>query len=179
MFKSLRSVCASEIQRIWRGVWIRNVYIENPRKRVVLRWRWGSKSVSGVYVAGEFSDWKKWPMVYCAVGNDHRLSIPLVKLMGVTKFAYKFVVDGLWTCDGLLPMEEEEGGNVNNVFTLKKSPQTPGAHRLRPRSVSKSRHVQVLSPPRRLPMRKEFTSPLISTTHSSKLPPPSVAVRGT
>jgi hypothetical protein len=52
------------------------------------------------------------------VSNEHRLSFPRYLISGKLTFAYKFIVDGLWTCDGSLPMIEDKHGGVNNVYNV-------------------------------------------------------------
>ena len=58
-------------------------------------------------------------MKYCPSVDEHRLSIAKTLLVAKSSFKFKFVVDGLWTCDGSLPMVEEVDGTVNNVYYMR------------------------------------------------------------
>ena len=120
-----RTLAAIEIQRIWRGYCVRKFTSANNSRRLVLTWRWGRKE-SDVYIAGDFSCWKKWKMTWLPCYRDYRLLVPFSFLRDrTTPFEFKFVVDGLWTCDGTLPMKEGPDGTVNNFFVISKQPYTP------------------------------------------------------
>lgn len=95
--------------------------MEEDDSRFVLRWRWGSRDNNHVCVAGEFSKWERWPMLFVPGIDEHRLSLPRKFFpASAREVQYKFVVDGLWTCDGSLPMTDDGAGNVNNVLTLRR-----------------------------------------------------------
>lgn len=115
MFKDIRTVCAIELQRIWRGFCIRS--LNTPRAdRIILKWNWGALKSDSVYVAGEFSNWMKWRMRACPRNGHHCIALSTRLLRGRESFKYKFVVDDLWTCDGSLPMIEDAAGNINNIY---------------------------------------------------------------
>ena len=133
LVKQIRIAAAREIQRIWRGFSSR-VISRKDESRVVLSWRWGAMKPDSVHVAGEFNGWARWRMKLDRVSNEYRISLPRGLFRGKRSFAYKFVVDGLWTCDGTLPMIEDVEGNVNNVYNLpivniSKSAHSPGKAR--------------------------------------------------
>jgi hypothetical protein len=117
----MRSVSATEIQRWWRGERSRHLLSDNSPGRVLLTWRWGCKR--DVLVAGEFSDWRPQRMTYCPITRDHRLSVPITHMDSRGSFMYKFIVDGLWTCDGSLPMASDNSSNLNNVYVTSRPPQ--------------------------------------------------------
>lgn len=120
VFTHLRALCAVEIQRWWRGKRIKLLLSLKSERSVVLRWRWGNKSISGVSVAGDFSNWEPWRMRFVPGVEEHRISVPVRALCNSDRLQYKFVVDGLWTCDGSLPMMEDDSGNLNNVFHVRR-----------------------------------------------------------
>jgi hypothetical protein len=117
MFMHIRSLAALQVQRWWRGARIRNVLIEVPDKKVILRWRWDSSSTP-VYVAGDFSNWVPRRMLWCATKSEHRLAVPTRSIRSIGVLRYKFVVNRIWTCDGSLPMDEDTRGNVNNLCII-------------------------------------------------------------
>ncbi len=136
--KCVRSTSANEIQRLWRGFRTRAVS-KDSKDRVLLRWR-HSGATADIYVAGEFSRWAKWRMKYCPFVREHRLSFPLRLIAGQPFFHYKFIVDGLWTCDGSLPMVEDDNGIVNNVYHTKRSFRKHTLHL--PHVSEKSHHLE-------------------------------------
>lgn len=115
LFKDIRKSCAVELQRIWRGFSVRLLGYSRE-DRVILKWKWGALKSDSVYVAGEFSNWQKWRMRACPSNGDHRIVLSPHLLRGRDSFKYKFVVDDLWTCDGSLPMIEDDFGNINNIY---------------------------------------------------------------
>jgi hypothetical protein len=123
----------------------------------VLDWRWGANSCAEVFVAGDFSNWNRWPMRFTSGLDSHRVSVPkrLVSNGGIIEF--KFIVDGLWTCDGSLPMKEDEFGNVNNVLATERIDALP---------------LQRRDSSGRMPVKKHVSRP----SRMGKLPPPSVAM---
>ena len=161
-------MCATEIQRVWKGFAQRSL-LEPSKGRVILTWRWGSSTGASVYVAGEFSSWRKWRMHYCSHLNEYRVALPLKCTDSCKSFMYKFIVDGLWTCDGSLPMIECEDGNVNNVYQMRRM-------RSRTPSVLAST-VKLHKPPGNMvhgnPSKIRPPQNVPSITH--KLPPPTKA----
>ena len=149
-FKLVRSICAIQIQKAWRGYSVRSNLKERVG-RVILRWRWGSTNSSSVYIAGDFSLWRKWRMHYFPHLNEYRTTLPLRYIDGRSSFMYKFIVDGLWTCDGSLPMIESKNGIVNNVYQIRKSTQThinsskaTPSHYQKSQVAGKSEHIHKL-----------------------------------
>lgn len=118
--KLARSLCAIEIQRIWRGCGGRKYMNNDSSTRLILKWKWGRQE-NDVYIAGDFSSWQKWKMTWMPCFRDHRLLVP-VPFMKQCKesFEFKFIVDGLWTCDGTLPMKESFDNSVNNIYAIPK-----------------------------------------------------------
>lgn len=168
---------------MWRGRATRKLSSENSARSILLRWRWGSKGLNDVYIAGDFSGWEKWKMTFCLGHSEHRLSIPLHILKGVRGFRYKFVVDGLWTCDGSLTMEEDEAGNMNNVYEMS-PPDVPQRVNNHTQEIF-SKVFQTNSPSPAFqavltqPATKQSTSRSLFSNPHQRLPPPSGAARGT
>lgn len=135
LFSRIRTICSTEIQRIWRGYSVRKFISSLNLDRTLLCWRWGSRS-NDIFVAGEFSKWQKWRMTWCPAYGDHRITLPVSLSKSKSSVQYKFIVDGLWTCDGSLPMEEDSDGNVNNVISLRRRNSSPSTPVLQRRAIS-------------------------------------------
>ena len=181
LYRTIHHICATEIQRIWRGCRIRSLVRQADTRRILLRWRWGSRDLNQVYVAGEFNDWKSWRMVYLTGLDEHRITIPRKCVpQSARELRYKFVVDGLWTCDGSLPMAEDSSGNVNNTLALKRPipTNTFGAHRRIPfiaplgAVAGQAEHVSKVRQPS---ITSVASDPAVQRT-TSRLPPPSSVI---
>lgn len=100
--------------------------------------------------------------------EEHRVWMPKRFLKASSIFQYKFVVDGLWTCDGSLPMIEDNLGNMNNVF------QMNGIDSIR------VHHHETLGITRSGSHSGGFLRRKVHNNFRrlEKLPPPSVAVHG-
>jgi len=129
IFKHMHSVCASEIQRVWRGHRSRALESTNPDHGLVIAWKWASP-LSSVHIAGTFSNWATWRMFWHSPKAEHRIFLPASVFGKRMSFSYKFVVDGAWVCDGSKEMAHDYMGNVNNIHRIVRpvseaNPQTP------------------------------------------------------
>lgn len=115
MFRILRVICAIEVQRVWRGVKVRSILGLRPKSGVVLIWKYGQQQ-DDIRVAGTFSKWKPWMMTWCRDSGDHRVFVQMKNIEPDNEFEFKYLVNGLWTCDGAMRMREDDQGNVNNIL---------------------------------------------------------------
>ncbi len=71
---------------------------------------------SRVYIAGQFNDWKKWPMQFDAQTEQWTIRVPLRP----GRYTYKFIQDDEWFPDPGNPERLPDGyGGFNSVITVK------------------------------------------------------------
>jgi chromosome partitioning protein len=72
-------------------------------------------SAREVFVAGDFSNWKKISMTKVGSGGSFTAFVYLAP----GKYAYKFYVDGKWVLDAANPHKKNDGvGHVNSLITV-------------------------------------------------------------
>jgi hypothetical protein len=169
-FQYMRHISAIEIQRLWRG-YSERVLIRSPRGNILIKWRLSTSDSTSVYVAGEFNDWKKWKMKYCGAYKDYRISVPTGLVRGRNSFEYKFIVDGLWTCDGSLPMVESTVGTVNNIYMLKRADQRLASSLYSGKSNMQQKKTSLEAES----LKEQDNSPVPHL--SNRLPPPTIGRR--
>ena len=77
---------------------------------------WNSNAaVEKVQLAGSFTQWKPVEMEKNSAA-DEKWALKLDLSPG--EYEFKFVVDGNWVCDELLPTKTNEEGSKNNVITV-------------------------------------------------------------
>lgn len=167
MFKQLREICATEIQRLWRGVRVRSNMGTRSNSGIVICWDYGREE-DFIRVAGSFSGWHPWIMNWCKVSKDHRVFVPRKLLDPETEIDFKFIVNGEWTCDGAHPMREDAQGNINNFvsypieFSTALGSDTPTLPTPTLSNQSPFRGMGVVeidsSPPMLMKLRKQLTS---------------------
>lgn len=115
----MRESCANQIQRFWRGSCERHMLVPNVQT-CIISWRFAT-GASGVMVACSIFDWKPMKMRRCPLKGDCRLCIPVRRIRPDPFFLYKFMVDGVWTCDAGYPMLQDSAGNINNIYYIPQS----------------------------------------------------------
>ncbi len=132
---------------------------------VLLVWKWG-QAESDIRVAGDFSDWVPWRLTWYHQTGDHRVHLPSTKVVGRDRIEFKFLLNGVWTCDGTISMCDDGEGNINNYMLLAPSNRqstpsiTPRINEQMDQSVSRDIDLSVIvdPPPAILKLRKQLTS---------------------
>ncbi|KAI6122793.1 hypothetical protein EV401DRAFT_1858561, partial [Pisolithus croceorrhizus] len=86
-----------------------------------------------VIVTGTFDQWSA--SIHLAKGDTGFRG--MVKLPWGEKVAYKFIVDGYWSCRDDQPMENDGSGNINNILYVPQKPFPPPGETV---SVSEATH---------------------------------------
>ena len=76
----------------------------------------GNAAVEKVQLAGSFTQWKPVEMEKNSAATDEKWALKLDLSPG--EYEFKFVVDGNWVCDELLPTKTNEEGSKNNVIKV-------------------------------------------------------------
>jgi len=76
----------------------------------------GNAAVEKVQLAGSFTQWKPVEMEKNSAEADEKWALKLDLSPG--EYEFKFVVDGNWVCDELLPTKTDEEGSRNNVIKV-------------------------------------------------------------
>jgi len=83
--------------------------------------KWPHPDAHDVIVTGEFDAWScSIHLPRSTAGFEGVIKVPWGR-----KVAYKYIVDGRWTCTDDQPTELDSIGNLNNVFTSPARPSTP------------------------------------------------------
>ncbi|CEM33392.1 unnamed protein product [Vitrella brassicaformis CCMP3155] len=112
----VRRDAALEIERVYRGHCGRLVAKEE-KTQIVFRWIWDGPGQS-VELVGDFTDmpWQdRLRMRWCNIRSCYVR--PWRRRTG--RYEFKFLVNGQFVCDGSLPVERDEFGNVNNVIEIR------------------------------------------------------------
>lgn len=82
---------------------------------------WPHLGPNDVIVTGTFDQWSA--SIHLVKGDTGFHGT--VKLPWGEKIAYKFIVDGYWSCRDDQPMENDGSGNVNNILYVPRKPLPP------------------------------------------------------
>ncbi|PCH41624.1 carbohydrate-binding module family 48 protein [Wolfiporia cocos MD-104 SS10] len=80
-----------------------------------VRFRWPHGNASDVIVTGSFDEWSR--SLHLARSADGSFE-GAARVPWGTKVIYKFIVDGRWTTNESEPIENDDGGNPNNVHVV-------------------------------------------------------------
>jgi protein phosphatase PTC7 len=118
--ENIRSQASILIQKVFKGYQVRSSlkFLRNIPQKKLIRWVHEASSVS---LAGTFTE-PPWKLLVslkrCKYLNEF-ISTALVDFK-VPRGTYlvKFLVDGVWVCDGNLPVSQDISGNYNNVIVI-------------------------------------------------------------
>ncbi|KAI6165020.1 immunoglobulin E-set [Pisolithus thermaeus] len=82
---------------------------------------WPHVGPNDVIVTGTFDQWSA--SIHLVKGDTGFRG--MVKLPWGEKVAYKFIVDGYWSCRDDQPMENDGSGNINNILYVPQKPLPP------------------------------------------------------
>ncbi len=83
------------------------------KEGVVTTFEWSATDATEVILAGSFNDWKQDLVM---TKRDGKFSVDVTLQPG--KHFYKFIADGDWYYDFMMPNEPDSSGNVNNIIVV-------------------------------------------------------------
>ena len=125
----IRTKAAVLVQKYAKGWLVRSDthFLKLKQKSKLVRWKHRAQSV---LMAGSFTKppWSiQIPLVYSKYLEQFYTTFFQVNRVDPGKYYLKFIVDGVWVCDGDLPLENDSSGNFNNVLVIEQKKIIPRA----------------------------------------------------